>query len=505
MKEVDAKRVAGPFNDIPFNNFIQSLVGLVPKAGNKTRMIFHLSYDFGELEPSMNTATPKNLCLVKYNDLDCAVQQWLQLEKEWEEMSLEEDDSKLTVFMGKTDLSAAFRILPLKICCICWLVFKARDPADGKFKYFVEKCLPFGASISCSHYQRFSNALKHILQYRVGTRARSLTNYLDDFLFLALVKAMCNQMIHAFLLLCQELNVPVAVEKTEWADSVMVFLGILLDGRHLTLLIPLDKQAQALKLLNDLSHKRRITVKQMQTLTGYLNFLTKAIFAGMTFTHRMYSKYANIKAARASNKLKPHYHISMDYEFRFDCEIWRTFLSNYRSLAVCRPMVDLGITLQANHLNFYSDTSANELLGFGAIFDRRWLFAQWESGYIKRYNPSIEYLKLVGLTVALMTWGHLIQDQRIVIFCDNQAVVAMINNMVSKCQHCMKLIRLIILDNLIHNRRVYAKYISLSDNFLSDALSRLQFDHFWRLAPANMDLSPCEISPLVWPASKIWE
>ena len=312
-------------------------------------------------------------------------------------------------------------------------------------------------------------------------------------------------MIHAFLLLCQELNVPVAAEKTEWTDSIIVFLGILLDGKHLTLSIPLDKQTCALKLLNDLSDKRKITVKQMQTLTGYLNFLTKAIFAGRMFTRRMYSKYANIKAARAGNKLKPHYHICMDHEFRFDCEIWRTFLSNYRSLAVCRPMVDLEVTIQVNQLNFYSDTSANEFLGFGAIFDRRWLFAQWESGYIKRYNPSIEYLELFGLTATLMTWGHLIQNQRIVIFCDNQAVVAMINNMVSKCQHCMKLIRLIILDNLINNRRVYAKYVSSLDNFLSDALSRLQFDHFWRLAPANMDPTPCEISTLVWQASKIWE
>ena len=42
MKEVDAKRVAGPFESIRFSNFIQSPVGLVLKAGNKTRMIFHL-------------------------------------------------------------------------------------------------------------------------------------------------------------------------------------------------------------------------------------------------------------------------------------------------------------------------------------------------------------------------------------------------------------------------------------------------------------------------------
>ena len=48
MKEVKAKRVAGPFSesDIPFTNYVQLPLGLVPKQGNKARMIFHLSYDF---------------------------------------------------------------------------------------------------------------------------------------------------------------------------------------------------------------------------------------------------------------------------------------------------------------------------------------------------------------------------------------------------------------------------------------------------------------------------
>ena len=43
MKEVRLKRVAGPFKDIPYKNFIQSPIGLVPKAGkSKTRLIFHV-------------------------------------------------------------------------------------------------------------------------------------------------------------------------------------------------------------------------------------------------------------------------------------------------------------------------------------------------------------------------------------------------------------------------------------------------------------------------------
>ena len=46
MKEVAAKRYAGPFRgEPPFEYFIQSPIGLVLKdKGTKTRLIFHLSY-----------------------------------------------------------------------------------------------------------------------------------------------------------------------------------------------------------------------------------------------------------------------------------------------------------------------------------------------------------------------------------------------------------------------------------------------------------------------------
>ena len=45
MKEVQAKRYAGPFRDPPFEFFIQSPISLVPKdKGKKTRLIFHLSH-----------------------------------------------------------------------------------------------------------------------------------------------------------------------------------------------------------------------------------------------------------------------------------------------------------------------------------------------------------------------------------------------------------------------------------------------------------------------------
>ena len=386
MTEVKDGRMAGPFRDIPFNNYIQSPVGLVPKSGNRTRMIFHLSFNFGsesqEDEQSLNACTPKEICSVRYNDLDDAVQNCIVVSK----FALDENGQE-TVFLGKTDLSMAFRVLPMKKGCYCWLVLKAVDPSDNTVKYFVDKCLPFGASISCAHYQCFSNALKLVLEWRIGCQGRRITNYLDDFLFIAITWLICNFMIDKFLELCHELNLPVAVEKPKWGSTVIVFLGILLNGAHLTLGIPLEKQVKALNLLNDLTGKRKVTIKQLQVLTGYLNFLTKAIFPGQPFIRRLYAKYANLKDAMTKKGvLKCHHHVKIDNEFRFNCEIWHTFLTNFRNNAVCRPMVDVNKVFSAKQLNFYSDASGK--IGFGAVFNNLWTYGRWDSDFLKKDEPS---------------------------------------------------------------------------------------------------------------------
>ena len=39
MKEVKLGRFAGPYESIPFDNYVQSPIGLVPKKGGKTRLI----------------------------------------------------------------------------------------------------------------------------------------------------------------------------------------------------------------------------------------------------------------------------------------------------------------------------------------------------------------------------------------------------------------------------------------------------------------------------------
>ena len=181
MKEVRLKRYSGPYKleDLPTTEYVQSPVGLVPKAGNKTRLIFHLSYDFGteHHERSINYHTPAEFCTVKYKDLDDAISKCLHL------LSL--CDPQTTVFFSKTDCSSAFRLLPVLVKQRFLLIIMAIHPISKDKFYFIDLCLPFGASISCALFQSFSDALAHIAGFKISTgkieRPVAITNYLDDF------------------------------------------------------------------------------------------------------------------------------------------------------------------------------------------------------------------------------------------------------------------------------------------------------------------------------------
>ena len=107
------------------------------------------------------------------------------------------------------------------------------------------------------------------------------TNYLDDFLFIALGQVVCNGIVNHFLSIFSEINFPVALEKTEWTCTVIVFLGMLVDTRRQIIVVPLKKREKALHLINGLLASKRTTVLKIQQLAGVLGFLYKDIYPGI--------------------------------------------------------------------------------------------------------------------------------------------------------------------------------------------------------------------------------
>ena len=389
-------------------------------------------------------------------------------------------------------MDSAFRNLGIKVSQFNLLILAARSPFDNQLYYFVDKCLPFGASISCSHFQRGSNCIAHIV--RVKCMGCPNVNYLDDYLFAHLLRSLCDYQISTFLEVCDSINFPVSMDKTTWGTTLLPFLGLLIGTIRQLVSIPVDEVERAQTLIMEILSSRKTTVHKLQKLCGFLNFLCKCIVPGRAFTRRLYSMISPAFAA--------HHHINVNHEMKEDLRVWLEFLAN--PIVYCRPFLDYSTTLVADKLDWYTDASG--VIGCGGYHRSSWFQIMWDREFLQQKTPSIEYQELFAVTVSVRLWLHRYPNSRICLFCDNETVVRQLRNTSSSCKNCMVLIRMIVKESLIHNSRVFGQWVDTKSNNLADALSRNEMGKFWedvnkedRVMNAQPDLVPEDMDP--W---KLW-
>lgn len=201
-KEILAGRLAGPFSEQPFSNFMVSPVGLVPKkTPGEFRMIHHLSFPEGN---SVNDFIDKKYSSAQYTNFDEAVHMVQDLGRHCK--------------LFKMDLKIASRLLPVRREDFEILGIQF----NGMF--YVEKALPFGASVSCKTFEQFSSFLEFCVKSKMSSG--KLIHYLDDFLGGDKSELGCRKVMDSFINCMHELNVPLATEKTEGPTEIIVFLGL---------------------------------------------------------------------------------------------------------------------------------------------------------------------------------------------------------------------------------------------------------------------------------------
>lgn len=416
MKEVQLGRMSGPHLSPPYPNFIQSPVTLITKKGSEsldplenTRLIFDLSYPRGE---SLNDYTPKDLKSVEYPLFDKSIR-----------MCLKEGKS---CYLSKTDCKSAFLMLPLAPDQFKWVIMKCRHPSTGVEYFFCLKTVCFGSGTSCFLYMKLSNALAHIFRKKTGGE---ISNLLDDFLTCKRDKEGCNAYLKAFMDICAEINLPLAMEKTCYACQVIVFLGLLINTRRQTISVPIDKVERGKRELDIVIRSRKITVHQLQKLTGLLNFFCRAVVPGRAFTRRLYAKMSG---------LQKHHHLRVDREMRADCGTWLQFLK--MDEAVCRPFLDFSNVFHADEIDFFTDGALDEeRIGVGGCFGEKFFTGRLSTLDYSTSEKSIniQIVELYSVVLGLSLWIHRLANRRVVLFCDNEAVVHMLNKSSSSCKVCM--------------------------------------------------------------------
>lgn len=458
-EEVRAGRVAGPFPTPPVPNLVVSPIGLVPKSSpGEFRLIFDLSFP---KDSSVNSGIPEEFASVQYTPFDAVT-----------ELVKHEGQGS---YLVKVDIKSAFRLLPI-------------SPEDFSLlgmhfagKYFVDKCLPFGLSVSCALFESFSRFLEWCL--RKTADSEQIIHYLDDFCGCARSKENATLLLATILSTFAELGVPVATEKVEGPATTIKYLGLEVNTTTMQVRIPADKLSDLKQLISAFldKHNKKVSLREMQSLIGKLAFACRAVVPGRAFCRRLIDSTIGVR--------QPHHKIRISAAIREDLLVWDHFLDCFNGTTII-----LEDQWQDNSmLNLYTDAAGG--LGFGAFFQGHWTYGVWP--WLEQTKADITFLELVPIVVSLHLWGSLFSNKKIMFHCDNEAVVAIINKQTTRSKPVMHLVRLLVSVCLSHNILFKAKHIPGCHNNIADALSRLQFARFRALAP-DADHSPAVIPPHLW-------
>ena len=256
-------------------------------------------------------------------------------------------------YLVKADIKEAYRNIPIHpddyyLLGVEW---------DGVV--ILDKFLPFGLRSAPKIFSAVADAAQWILLHN-GVKLS--LHYLDDFI---MVEGDLVAAEEARELLCstfEKLGLPLEPSKLEGPSTCLTFLGIEVDTLNLQLRLPADKLARLIDLLEETHGRKHILKKELESLTGLLQYAAKVVRPGRAFIQRL---YALEKVGSA-----PDHKIRLNKPARADVMWWQMFVSSWN-----------GISMLSNPMNSPADvevfSDASGSWGGGALCFPNWFSFKW--------------------------------------------------------------------------------------------------------------------------------
>ena len=378
-----------------------SPLGMIPKKNKpgKCRLIIDLSSPHGA---SINDGTDTDRSSLSYASVD--------------HLAALVVSTGRGCFLVKVDIKEAYRMVPV-------------HPQDQHLlgvqwesAVYIDKVLPFGLRSAPKIFSVVADAVQWILS---NNGIQKGLHYLDDFILVAKSLNLAERQKEILLSVFRKLNIPMEESKLEGPSPCLLFLGIEIDTTSFQLRLPRDKLANLKISQRDSIQRKTISKKDLQKLTGLLQFATKVVRPGRPFLRRLY--------AMQEIGSHPNHFIRLNLPARADIIWWYLFVEEWNGVSLLWDLC-----LQRPNLEVYTDASGT--WECGAFLDPMWLQLQWSD----RLNPlSIAVKEMFLVVLAAATFGHLWAGKVIQFVVDNMAVVDVINATYSKDLHMMHLIRLL--------------------------------------------------------------
>ena len=128
---------------------------------------------------------------------------------------------------------------------------------------------------------------------------------------------------------------------------------------------------------------------------------------------------------------------------------------------------------------FFTDASD---VGMGGVLGNNWFSVGWPRGF-SADCCSTNFQEIFAIFTAVTIWGSELCNKQLLIYCDNETVVTVINSGTCKNNRIMDVVRGIFFVCAKNNISLFAEHVPGVENEMADALSRLQEERFARLHP----------------------
>jgi hypothetical protein len=329
-------------------------------------------------------------------------------------------------------------------------------------KWYYERVLPFGLRSSCRLWELYAAALHFFIQFGIEV---VVIHYVDDFL---LVSESCERATGfraAVERLCARLGIPMAADKTEGPVQALTFLGIYLDTVSMRASIPNEKLVEIQELIATWMGKSSASIRELQSLTGLLNFAAQVVPAGRFYLRRIIDHTTHLGTLTSSGKTQ----CQLTPAVMADVAWWGEFLPRWNGVSL---LLDAEWT-DAALIELYTDACDK---GQGARWGDQWFESRWTpqqlaAAFVKS-RISMPFLELHALVQAAATWGPQWERKKITFRSDCMPVVEAINKHSSKKPAMMHLLRQFSTIAATHHFDFRCIHVPGVRNVVADILSR---------------------------------
>ena len=430
-KELANKAIVGPFKQNPFSSsLVVSPLNSVEKAdGVSRRVILDLSFPGpGSVNSCIDMSDYQGEEIqLQYPGVDSLVAFINQLGP--------------GCLLFKRDLSRAYRQIPIDGGDVAKLGY------EWEGHLFADRVLPMGLKSAAYICQQVTNSVTHIL----SKQGFHIVNYLDDFAG-AEQPGGASRAFEALGHLLQELGLQEASDKACPPATVMTFLGIGFDTDNMSLFITQDRLTQIKQELHEWLNKHKASKREVQSIIGKLNFLSKCVRPGRVFMNRLLNFLREFKNNRAR---------TIPGDFKRDIQWWAKFVQSFNGVRIMPPSA---WSSPGEHL--VSDAC---LVGGGAASPPQYFKISFPS-YMRDWH--INQLELFTILLACKLWAPKLAGKRILVQCDNSVAVWAINKLGSSSVLIQKMIRELLYWAAYYQFEIKAVHIPGAENRVADWLSR---------------------------------